>query len=499
MKYGLTVDQKQYKSQVLVVGGGGAGLSAGLAAAETGADVILIEKRRYPGGNTALAGGMFAANSPYHKRNGIEVNEDELFLLAMDFAHWTINPRLMRAFISKSGDTLAWLESYGLTFTQVFEDVKTRRKFFNMYIPPVQHVPRGYGAGLIQSLYSFYTKQGGRTFCDVAAKELIIENGKLCGVIAEHEGKEIRFIAESVILATGDFGANKELLHKYCRYYHDNMFHKGVPNQGDGLQMGLRAGAGTANLGSLMVEPGWIMDEPNEMWYFTAIRNQPIWLNSLGERFVNEASYRTRGLGWLPVSWQPGCIHYSVFDEGILRDIIEGYDTAHFKAFGRHGNPPDPVSMEEAKQLLHAAASRGKVVITDNMDDIADFIGVTSEKLNHTIREYNDGCKSGHDIFAKDAKYLLPLREPPFYALRCVPRYLVTMGGLKINERMEVLDPDGKILSPGLYAVGDTAGGFECECYNANLYGAFVGFAVNSGRIAGEEAAKRASQQPAAG
>ena len=116
-------------------------------------------------------------------------------------------------------------------------------------------------------------------------------------------------------------------------------------------------------------------------------------------------------------------------------------------------------------------------------------MGAPVEKVRAQIEEYNHGCDIGQDIMAKDPKYLIPIRKPPYYAIRCIPRYLVSMGGLNIDEHMQVMDPENNLLMEGLYAVGDTAGGFECECYNANLYGMFVGFAVNSGRIAGENAA----------
>ncbi len=492
MNYGLNIDASVYKSQVLVVGAGGAGLAAAVAAAEKGADVILIEKRHCPGGNTALAGGLFSAKPHGPQPNDIDLTEDELFLLGMDFAHWTINPRLMRAFLKKSVGTLDWLESYGMKISQTFEDVRTRRKVFNMYIPPVQYVVNNGGSGLILGLYNVFTrKYNGRVFCNARARDLIVnEDGTLGGVIAEHDGKDVRFEAKSVIIATGGFGGSVELMKKYCRYYDERMYHKGITaNVGDGLLMGLNAGAGTANLGSLMVEAGWTENGRNEMWYFTAIRNQPIWLNKRGERFVNEASYRTRGQGWLPVSWQPDCVHYNVFDQRILEEIINGYDSPHFKAFGRHGNPPKPVPLEEAEALLKESAEQGNALITDSIDEIAAFMGAPVEKVRAQIEEYNHGCDIGQDIMAKDPKYLIPIRKPPYYVIRCIPRYLVSMGGLNIDEHMQVMDPENNLLMEGLYAVGDTAGGFECECYNANLYGMFVGFAVNSGRIAGENAA----------
>lgn len=486
-------DPEVLETQVAVIGAGGAGLCAAVAAAEKGMDVILLEKRRRTGGNTAMAMGLFAVDSPVQKREGINVSKDELFLIAMDFAHWTIDPRIMRAFINKSGDTVNWLEEKGINF----HINKVSRTYGRQLVPPTAHTPEGYGTGLTQALTTYFEKLGGRLFCETEVKEILTrEKEAVTGILAIKNGEEIRIKADSVIIATGDFGGDSELLKKYCWYYNEVMHHKGVStNKGDGLLMGLKLGAGTAGMGAIMVEPGWVTGEPNELWYFTAIRNHPIWVNKKGERFVNEASYITRGLGFITVALQPDCIHYTLFDEEILREIIEGNDTPHFKAFGRRGNPPSPLSMDEAKKLLQGAASRGKVKISDSWDEIAGWMEaqdrLNPETLKATIAEYNSFCDQGCDaLMAKEPRYLFPLRTPPFYAIRCIPRFLNSMGGLKINHHMEVLDQEGNLLIPGLYAVGDASGGWEPPTtYNPILYATFVGFAVNSGRIAGENAA----------
>ena len=102
------------ETQIAIVGGGGAGLAAAVAAAEKGANVIVLEKRHDLGGNSARAEGLFAAESPAQKRLKIDAPRDELFKMAMDYAHWKLNARLVRAFIDKSGDTIRWLEQKGL-------------------------------------------------------------------------------------------------------------------------------------------------------------------------------------------------------------------------------------------------------------------------------------------------------------------------------------------------------------------------------------------------
>ena len=131
-------------------------------------------------------------------------------------------------------------------------------------------------------------------------------------------------------------------------------------------------------------------------------------------------------------------------------------------------------------------------LISDNLQEIARWMGADPEILTATVREYNEFCDNGRDpVFAKEHSYLHALRNPPYYALRCNVVFLTTLGGVKINERMEALDGNCNPI-PGLYAAGNDTGGWECGTYNVLLPGSTFGFAVNSGRIAGECAARHA-------
>ena len=111
-------DIENIKTDVVIIGGGG-GLAAAVAAAEKGARVVLLEKRRKAGGNAALSGGFLAAESPVQERMKIDASREVIFKASMDFAHWNINPRIIRAMIDKSGDTVRWLEDMGLEFQDV--------------------------------------------------------------------------------------------------------------------------------------------------------------------------------------------------------------------------------------------------------------------------------------------------------------------------------------------------------------------------------------------
>jgi fumarate reductase flavoprotein subunit len=183
------------------------------------------------------------------------------------------------------------------------------------------------------------------------------------------------------------------------------------------------------------------------------------------------------------LSRQPGGVSFSLFDELIKKSVCEGGTSK-----GVFAAPPGAKLSKLEKELQLEVAS-GTVKVSNSIDDIARWIGVSPEVLKTTVVEYNSFCGQGYDgAFAKDRKYLQPLRTPPYYATMCGRSLLTTIGGIKINYRTEVISMQGKPI-PGLYAVGNDAGGWEPETYDMALAGFAQGFALNSGRIAGENAA----------
>ena len=145
------------------------------------------------------------------------------------------------------------------------------------------------------------------------------------------------------------------------------------------------------------------------------------------------------------------------------------------------------------REVKKKEVSEVNLKIADSWDEIAAWIGAEPSVLKATIDEYNATCDCGHDsLFVKDRKYLRPLRTPPYYAIRGHVSICDAYGGIKINEHMEALDNmDNPI--PGLFAAGSTTGCWESESYCYHLTGHLVGFALNSGRIAGENATKYVS------
>ena len=489
MSFHGTTKNEELKAELVIIGGGGAGLAAAVAAAEKGAGVIVLEKRGL-GGNSALAWGIFAAESPVQKRAMIDCRKDDCFKTAMNYAHWKINPRIVRAFIDKSGDTIRWLEEKGLEFDCI--------PFYPNQVPITWHIPKGRGAALIEVLAQNCKDLGVKLLPRTPAKKILTGvKGNITGVMAETKGEEFRITTKSVIIATGGYGGNKKLLKKYCPDYLSNIECDGIHHAGDGLVMATEIGAATEGLGILQMAGPTLPDTmvlecgtpPNIVrFHFMSMALEPyaVWVNKKGERFIDETVGYYHYESSNAVVRQPDNVTYTIYDNKMIQTMTEqGLVIAMGLPEGARG-----IKLPGLEREIKAQVDKGWVKISDSWDEIADWIGADTKVLKATIDEYNTACDQGHDpIFAKDRKYLLPLRTPPYYAIRCRACFLNTMGGIKINEHMEVLDKQDNPI-PGLYAAGVDTGGWVSETYCCVLSGTAFGFAVNSGRIAGEKATK---------
>jgi fumarate reductase flavoprotein subunit len=468
--------RENLESQLVVLGSGGTGLAAALTAAEAGVDVLLIEKGAHGGGNTAMARGIFAADSPVQKRMNIEAPKDELFRLAMSYAHWATDPRLVRAFIDKSGDTIQWLEEKGLQFEGIPNYNNVGRLVF--------HVPAGRGAELVRLLVRKCKESGVRLLTRTATTRLVTgEGGKIAGIVATSndgtEDKELVVAAGAVVIATGGYAGNRELLKKYYEYYTDDLCLHGVPNMGDGLRLSTEIGAATEGLGVLHLRgPRY-----GASTYITTVVEEPntLWVNKRGERFVDEAMAFYWPEAGNALSRQPDSASYTLFDGGIMRGFV---DEGLIKGVAHY---PPGTKMTELDRRLRSQPEK-YVKISTTWGEIASWMGVSPDVLQSTIDEYNRFCDRGHDeTFAKDARFLAPLRTPPYYAIKCSQSFHGTIGGIRINHHMEGLNQQSEPI-PGLYAGGIDVGGWESRTYGITLPGSAFGFALNSGRIAGENA-----------
>jgi fumarate reductase flavoprotein subunit len=468
------------ETDVVVIGSGVGGLAAAVTAAEGGAKVIVFEKQRSLGGTSNFFYGIFAAESQMQKERYIAYSRDEGFRRIMEYSHWRANARLVRAFVDQSASTIAWLQEHGVEFLDVSALMPGGVRTY--------HVVKGGGAAVVKALALAAKEKGVDLRTGTPVKKLLREGDRIAGVVVEENGEEVEVAGSAVVVASGGYANNKEWIRKYAGLDLDvNVIAAGnVDKTGDGIRMAWEVGAAEDGMGLLEMlrvgpmGPGFELQNQLEL-----LSGQPdLWVDSRGERFCDESiAFGDSSNGNANVRHKEGYT-WSIFDDFIKEWAIEkGIE----RGFGFTENPPGtrPVNFDRE---LAAALERGttEVFAASSVEELAKEIGVDPIVLKATIDEYNGFCAKGHDdIFAKNQKYLRPLKGPRFYAVRCRTIFLGTMGGIKINERAEVIDKKGKPI-PGLYAVGLDAGGMWGDSYPfQESTGAAAAFAIGSGRMAG--------------
>lgn len=487
---------------MVIVGAGGAGMAAAIAALEAGCEkVVLLEKAGAPGGSTAMAHDIFGIESPVQKRAWFDTCRDEIFNVHMDWTHWTVDPRIVRAFIDRSADTIRWLEEKGVGFELL--------PMYPNQAPLIRHAIKGRGKELCRVLRESAEDLGVTLLTRTRAEKILrAEDGRVAGVAARTRNGQVEIVAPTLIIATGGFGNNKEMLRQYYPHYHDTMTYDGPPaNTGDGITLALEVGAATAGLGAMnlhgpsstprsqadLLAIDGAIDVHGKPLKLTlmplCLEPDTVWVNKKGRRYINEGYILQFFAYGHAVARQPEGLSYTLLDSALVRakEANGIYDQMAPGWF-----PPDTYitsiplpGLERELQKPHDL-----VKVSSSWDEIAAWMGVEALALRQTVDEYNAACDRGQDpVFAKKRKYLLPLRVPPFYAIQGHVHICDTVGGIKVNENMEVIDTGGEVI-PGLFAAGVTTGGWEGETYDYKLTGHLVGFALNSGRIAGEAAVK---------
>jgi fumarate reductase flavoprotein subunit len=465
------------EADLVVIGGGAGGLAAALVAVESGVkNVILLEKRFVTGGNASMAGGfIFGAGSKLQKEAGVEISPDEVFKETMSFHHYDrINPRILRTFIDNSGGTIDWLTGHGAPMewklgSHILKDLSNPVGSFNR---------------VMKTLAKAFTGASGVIMTNTEAKEITRDrNGKVTGIIAlNKDGNIVNIKTGCVVLCTGGFTGNRELLSRYFPdYYGESYWTDALPLLGDGISLAGKAGAALEDYCTLVREPGYSFNTGKGVPNRAALEPVFLWVNQKGLRFIDEAagdsSAATNAL-----TAQPGKIAFALFDDAMVQQIMERRN-ADVPVGAPGGQIPD------FRQRLNSEANLGSwSCVSADWAVIARWIGAAPEVLRATVEEYNRFCGRGHDdLFAKEKKYLLSLAKPPFYALKFRPLMVDTVGPVRINELMEVLDKDEHPI-PGFYAAGVITGGWQSHDYH--IFGSALGYSLTSGRIAGAGAAR---------
>lgn len=505
---------EEMSCEVVVVGAGAAGTAAALAAAEAGADVVLLEKTASPMGGSTLAGAMFAADSQQQKDRGTTVDKEWLYDQYIELAGGYINSILVRRVIDEAGATVDWLNENGCLTANV--DAGTGGSFEHIGMPATAH---GYQEGgtmaITKLIESFESKGGTMLFSTPATGLLYAADGSVSGVTAKREdGTVLNITAQKVILATGGFGGNEEMLAEYIGEPYT--LGEVAQNMGDGVKMAWEAGA--AKEGQGVAQYFWqtfqgeeiaaMQDIVGEAWWalsdFSKYPNLRVNLD--GKRFSDETNATLYAVHGAQLHMQPQETEFVIIDSAML-DTIKTRGTAGVEAqfdkwkddrqfFMEFNEPNDTAEYLEWEntpadygEILDALAGCGVVFKGNSLEELADSMGVNKENFMAAAGQYNNAIATGEDeLFFADTERLLSLEKGPYYAVKFSTRNLGTLGGVRVNENLQAVDKEGATV-PNLYVAGSDAGGMYGKSY-VDFEGGTLGFAYTSGRIAGLSAAQ---------
>ena len=489
---------KQLQTDVIVVAAGLSGMAAGIAAAENGAEVIIFEKSNTTGGAANMGMGPLGVGSPIQKQQMISLTPGEAFRKHMYYTHYRVDARLVRDYYYKSGETIEWLMDMGVEFLGVqraFNAPEATRAYSDGEFTWHVVKPEGGGApgprcatAMTKKMTERAKELGVKFYMETPVAKVIVEDGRAVGVIArDRDGGEIEARAKAVILATGGFGDNPEMIREQTGYeFGRTIFNFAIPGmKGEGIKMAWEAGAGrTPCTMELMYQ---LPDNMNHFILDGAFRQPCLWVNRNGYRFMPEDQIANTTFTGNAISSQPGYIAYSIFDSKLLKKYKKkGPDIIS------HVHPHDLFDHFDDQWEKDLADGYEPICQADTIEELAEKAGIDPEGLKKQVEEYNEMCESGFDdIFEKNRAFMQPIEKGPFYCCRQNVGAYGTLGGVKINHKTQVLNEEAKVI-PGLYCVGTDACNIFGDSYPFILSGNSMGFCLNSGRIAGENAAEEA-------
>ena len=490
---------------VVVVGAGGAGMTAAITATDAGKKVIVVESQPIAGGNSVRStGGMNAAKTPYQDKNefkeaaGVEKtlataaekyadNATITALAATVKSQWDAyqanpqgyfdsvelmeldtliggkgknNPELVKALAENSAAAIEWLASIGA-------EVKNVGAFGGASVKRI-HRPvnadgkvTAVGAYIVPILEKNLQDRNVQFLFDTTANEIIMKDGKAVGIKATgKDGHKVTINAKSVVIATGGFGANAEMVEKYKPELKGFATTNAEGTQGQGIDMATAVGAATVDMDQIQIHPTVHIEEDGNAHLITeGLRGDgAILVNAEGKRFYDEVS--TRDKVSAAIIAQPEKSAWLVVDQ----------------------------SMVDKSAVIAGYIKSGYTVTGATYEELAKAMGVDETTFVSTMNTWNQAVEAKSDAEFNRTSFANPLTAAPYYAIKITPAVHHTMGGIVINPKAEVLNEKGEVIS-GLFAAGEVTGGV----HGANRLGgnAVADFTV-FGRIAGQSAADNA-------
>ena len=492
------------EADVVVVGAGGAGMTAAITAAAEGKSVVILESQSMVGGNSVRAtGGMNAGKTVYQDENefgesaGVEktlktaaekyadnetitalaktVSEqwaayqanptgyfDSVELMELDtmIGGKGINdPELVETLCANSADAIDWLDEHGITLHNVSSfggaSVKRIHRPVNAEGKTVS-----VGSYMIPLLQENCEKAGVKMMLDTTATEILTDaNGAAVGVKATGaSGETVTVNAKAVVLATGGFGANLDMVVKYKPELKGFMTTNAPGIQGQGIEMAQAIGAATVDMDQIQIHP---TVEANTAALITeGLRGDgAVLINAEGKRFIDEVG--TRDVVSAAEIAQTGSYSWLVVDQ----------------------------AMVDASSVIQGYIKKGYTVTGSTYEELGEAMGVDAAAFAETMEKWNGCVEAKNDPDFGRTSFANPLNTAPYYAVKVTAGVHHTMGGLKINANTEVLNEKGEVI-PGLFAAGEVTGGV----HGANRLGgnAVADFTV-FGRIAGAAASDYAA------
>ena len=495
-----------YDADVVVIGAGGAGMTAAMTAADAGQKVVILESQAMVGGNSARAtGGMNAAKTVYQDENefdqaaGVEKtlataaekyadNETITALAKTVSEQWAAyqanptgyfdsvelmeldtmvggkginDPELVKTLCEGTADAIDWLDENGITLHNVssFGGASVKRIH-----RPVNEEGKvvSVGAYMIPLLQENCEKRGIDIVLNTTVDTILTDaNGAAVGVSGtDKDGNTVVVNAKSVILATGGFGANLDMVTQYKPELAGFMTTNAAGAQGQGIEMATAIGAGTVDMDQIQIHP---TVEANTAALITeGLRGDgAILVNANGERFIDEVG--TRDVVSAAEIAQPGSYSWLIVDQ----------------------------AMADASSVIQGYIKKGYTKTGATYEELAKELDVDPAAFANTMETWNSYVEAKNDPDFDRTSFANPLNNGPYYAIKVTAGVHHTMGGVTINSATEVLKEDGTVI-PGLFAAGEVTGGV----HGANrLGGTAVADFVVFGRIAGESAANYASAQ----
>ena len=445
----------ELECDIVVVGAGGAGLTASVLATQEGANVILLEKMPFVGGNSLRAeGGMNAADTKVEAELGITDSTVDNFVDdTLRLGHDLANPDLVRTMAENSAEAIDWLYSIDAPLPEVVATGGTTHKYL--------HKPEGglpVGEYLVEKLKTQAENLGIDVRVGTKATEILMDNGQAVGVMAEDAEHVYTIHAKAVVITTGGFGANFDLMASYDESLRNAVTTNHSGATGDGILMAQAVGADTVDMEQIQLHPTVIQSDGTLV--SESVRSHgAIIVNTEGKRFVNDLAGR------------------DVVSQAELKQP-DGYC---FIIFDQH--------LQDEVALTQKFIDRGFTITGNTYEELAENMGLTGDAVQNfvnTMNTWNESVAKGEDAeFGRNNGMDADLSTAPYYAIKIAPGIHHTMGGIKINTKAEVISTDGSVI-PGLFAAGETTGGIHGgNRVGGNAVCDFIVF----GRIAGKSAA----------